>query len=425
MIRSARFVLKALLPGAAVCSALALLLATPIAARAQQAPLPAASDLPDAVASVPADYRLDIGDTIRVDVPRHTDVSMTVLIPADGMVRLPRLRAPVSARGKTSAALADALAKGWKHVFRLRPGQVTVAVTAQRMRRVTVRGNAIENREVSLLPNWRLANVIAALGGTRAPLDRITATITNPLRPAPVTVKLSTALSDPEAADNVPLLEGDTVVADAPRTIRLYVQGEGPRGVHEVEHHFGLRRALTQIQYNYTALGATGSLRDARIYRKAVEGDLSSEDIVIPINLKEVMTGEGTDDVKLRDQDLLFIPPSENYVYVFGEAGGSRKQRMPEDRKTYLIDVIGNAGGTTGVAKIGQIAVLREVNGKSTKTVYDFGKYLKDQDPRHNPEILAKDIVYVPKVGQKLGIGEIFTGINLYSVLKGFLGGAF
>ena len=84
----------------AIAAAAALSVLPPAGARAQETPVPAAVDpaVNDALVSVPADYRLDIGDTVRVDVLRHANdgVNANVLIPADGMVRLPRLKAAIA-----------------------------------------------------------------------------------------------------------------------------------------------------------------------------------------------------------------------------------------------------------------------------------------------------------------------------------------
>lgn len=371
----------------------------------------------DAFASVPDSYRLDIGDTVQINVRRHEDVAGNVLIPADGQIRLPRLQAPVYARGKTCPELAQALADGWSHVFRLRPGQVAVAVTGQRMRRIYVRGNATSGRELDLKPGWRVSELVAIMGGVPQP-DRVKARITNERRPDPISVNLDAALNVPGSPENIPLLEGDTFTVDARPTVRLLIVGEGPKGQHEIDSGFGLRRALGQL--GFTTNGASGSLADARLYRKRVSGDPNSPDDVLPVDLVKLINVPETPEIALRDMDMLFIRPSERYIYVFGEVGGSRKQYMPEDRVTRLIDVIGNAGGTTGAAKIGDIAILRQVNGKDTTIKVDFGRFLKDKDPRNNPVIQPKDIVVVPNV-KRADIGSFFTGLSMYNVMKSLL----
>nr|CAA9299046.1 hypothetical protein AVDCRST_MAG63-5046 [uncultured Armatimonadetes bacterium] len=388
------------------------------APEAPQPPPPAASgEVPDAIASVPADYRLDIGDTVNITVSRHGDVGGTWLIPVDGMLRLNRLKAPVYAPGKTCAELGRELASGWSHQFRLKPGQVTVSVATQRMRHIYVRGNAIKSGNYNLQPNWRLSELVTYAGMPSVPVDRVTVLVTNGRRPkSPIRVDLDAALNVPGSPENLALLEGDTVTVDTARTLRLLIAGQGPKGQHEVYRTYGLRRALTVLQYSVA--GADGSLREARIIRKRDPEDVNSPEEVIPVDLVRLMQHQ-SEEIPLRDQDLLYIPPSERYVYIFGEANGSRKQMMPEDRKTYLVDVIAAGGGTTGQAKIGQIGILREVNGKTEKITVDFGKYLQTQEARYNPEILPKDIVYVPKAS-RVSTGYIWEGMGLFNMLKSF-----
>ncbi len=380
-------------------------------------PAPNTAAAPDALASVPADYRVDIGDTISVDVPRHPDVTKTLLIPADGQIILPKLRAPIDARGKTCAELSQELSEGWRHVFVLRPGQVTVAVAGQRMRRIYVRGSAVKGGEFDLKPHWRVSNLAAVLGGVPQ-ADRVVARITNERRPEPsISVDLEAALNASGSPEDVPLLEGDTLTLDAPKAIRLLIVGEGPRGEHEIDNRYGLRRALGQLKFS--PYGATGSLKDARIYRKRVPGDPISVEEVIPVDLLRVMNGEAK-DIALRDMDLLHILPTNRQVYVLGETGRGI-QNMREDRPTYLLDVMATAGYTAS-AKIGEIGILRKENGVLTKKAYDFGKFLKDQDPKNNPELMPQDIVFVPQVGRKFQIGDIFTGWSVFQIFKTLTG---
>lgn len=372
-------------------------------------------------ASVPADYRLDTGDTILINVARHPDVSVSVPIIADGQFHLLRLNGPVSARGKTCGELADELAKRLSDEGKLRlyPGQVSVVVTAARVRRIYVRGNAVGGKDLDLKPGLRISELAAMIGQVPQP-DRVQAYLTNPNRPAPVKVDLFAALNDPGSPQNVPILEGDTLTIDQPNKLRLFVEGEGPRGAHEVDERFGLKRAL--IQLGYSTSGASGALRQARIIRKTTPGDLNSGDTVIPVDLYEILTDDEK-DFALQDMDTLRIPVSEDFVYVFGEAGGPRKWPLPQDRKTFLVDVMANAGATTGKAKIGDIHVFREVNGVRVAKKYDFGKFLKNADLRHNPEIVAGDLVFVPDVKRTDLIGTIWTSWGLYGIAKAIMPG--
>jgi hypothetical protein len=73
---------------------------------------------------------------------------------------------------------------------------------------------------------------------------------------------------------------------------------------------------------------------------------------------------------------------------------------LPQDRKTYLQDIMANASITTGQARIGAIKIARLGPDGKYKMLgeFDWGKYLKDFKPERNPEIKPQDLVYVPSV---------------------------
>lgn len=393
---------------------------SPRVAGAPDSSAPTAGSVPDALLSVPTNYRLDTGDSITIQVLRHPEVTtpVPITIPPDGLVYPARQLAPVSARGKTASELAEALAAGWRHVFRLRPGAVTVTVTSQRVRRIYVRGNGVNgNGEFALKPGMRLSHLVAVVNGVRSTEKRVEVMITNPRRPETTQMNLHEATVVPGGPKDVPLVEGDTVTFTIPPTIRLFVSGEGPRGAHEVDHRYGLRRALTQV--GYSIVGATGSLREAKLLRKAREGDPTSEDEIIPVDLRQLMMGDGR-DVPLQDMDMLYIPPTTRQVYVFGEIAAMGIKQMREDRKTHLADVLA-VSGPTGQARIGDIHILRMVGEKRTTLKADFGRYLKNQDPknddRNNPELLPQDIIFVPNV-KRFDVGQIWTGWGLVNLFK-------
>lgn len=373
---------------------------------------------PDALLSIPADYRLDIGDSVRVDVPAPWNISSTVAIPVDGKVRLPKLKAPVETRGLTCSELAEALRRGWSWQYRIRPGQVSVAVAAMRPRRITVQGNAGRNGETELKPGWRITNLVSSMSGTQNP-ERLTVTITNPRRPQPVTVDLPAAQADANGPANVALLEGDTVSIMQPRSVRLMIQGEGPMGLYEVDERQGLRYILTQLKYNIT--NTTGDTRGAYIIRKEKPGDPQSDEHHIPVNLYAVVNGDAR-EMPVQDMDLLFIPPTTRYVLLFGEINGRGKIQLPEHKKTYLADIIAGAGGgIRGVSALNRIVIHRPLPGGVIKTTeVDFTRYERRNDPAANPEILSGDTIAVPHVKQQ-GLSQVLNNLGMYQLLKSLI----
>lgn len=362
---------------------------------------PPPSPVPPSVvaANVPTDYKLDTDDLVQIEVDRHSYLNRAMRVPIDGALRLPRLLTPIPVRGLTCAQIAtkitDALQKEGK--LRLREGQVQVALIGTRIRRIYVRGNATWGRDLDLRNGWRVTELITMLGGIPQP-DRITVRLINPVRPAPLLLDIAAILKNPDHPQNIALLEGDTLTMDQPLRKRLFIKGEGPRGLHEVDERFGLRAVLTQ--FGYSVVNASGDLHHVVLKRKSIAGDVNAPETITKLDLYALLTDESVADVPLQDLDTLEIPASLEFVYVWGELGGSRKYPLPQDRKTYLQDIMANASITTGQARIGAIKVARlGADGKyALLGEFDWGKYLKDFKPERNPEIKPQDLVYVPSV---------------------------
>jgi protein involved in polysaccharide export with SLBB domain len=372
--------------------------------------------------SVPDDYRVDTGDLLQIDVTRHNDVTRTVRLLADAKIRLPRLTQPIAARGKTCAELVTDITKQLTAEGKLvlRPGQVSVSVLEMRVRRIFVRGNAGRSGDFDLKNGWRVTELYSVIGGVTNP-ERVSARILNPLRPAPVSLNLNAALTNPDSPDNLLLMEGDTLNLEMPHAKRLFIKGEGPRGTHELDERFGLRQALVQI--GYTTNGATGDLRNAFLLRHTVAGDPRSPEERIPVNLYSLLTDDSSPDIPLQDLDTLTIPMSERFVYLYGEINAPRKFYLREDQPTYLIDIMG-MGGTTARAKIDDVKIMRMVDGKPVIRSYKFGKFLSNGDLKQNPEILAKDVVMVPDVKRPDYISSVWQAWGLYGIVQAIVPGA-
>lgn len=379
-------------------------------------PAPAAVTGSASGADIPDDYRLDVGDSVTIDVTRHDALSRTMRIPADGNIRLPRLNRAIPARGKTCSELAEAITERLQSEGKLvlRAGQVSVSVSDMRVRRIYVRGNAGKNGDFDLKPGWRVTELIAVSGGVTNP-DRVTARLLNPNRPAPLKLDLKKILDGADSAENVSLQEGDTLTVDLPRNKRFYVKGEGPRGVYELDERFGLRQALVQIGYSTT--NATGDLRHAFLIRYSTPGDPNSEAVRIPVNLFSLLTDPASQEIPLTDLDTLEIPVSLRFVYIFGQVSAPKRYFLPEDRKTYLLDVM-SLGDTSGKAKIDDIKIWREENGKKVQKSYKFGKYLANADEKQNPEILPGDVIFVPDVKRSDPVSNIWTAWGFYGILQ-------
>jgi polysaccharide export outer membrane protein len=94
-----------------------------------QSPLPSVASARPSVATNATDYKLVVGDKLRVEVYRDAQMSQSLQIRPDGKITLP-LVGDVAAAGKTPAALRDTLTTSLKE-FITNPVVTVIVVEAQ------------------------------------------------------------------------------------------------------------------------------------------------------------------------------------------------------------------------------------------------------------------------------------------------------
>jgi polysaccharide export outer membrane protein len=108
---------------------LALVATLQITPAIAQSPLPSVASSRPTVAANATDYKLVVGDKLRVEVYRDPQMSQSLQIRPDGKITLP-LVGDVAAAGKTPAALRDILATSLKE-FITNPVVTVIVVEAQ------------------------------------------------------------------------------------------------------------------------------------------------------------------------------------------------------------------------------------------------------------------------------------------------------
>jgi polysaccharide export outer membrane protein len=108
---------------------LALVATLQITPAIAQSPLPSVASSRPTVAANATDYKLVVGDKLRVEVYRDPQMSQSLQIRPDGKITLP-LVGDVAAAGKTPAALRDTLATSLKE-FITNPVVTVIVVEAQ------------------------------------------------------------------------------------------------------------------------------------------------------------------------------------------------------------------------------------------------------------------------------------------------------
>jgi len=245
--------------------ALALALCALIGA-APQAHAQASSAAPSAT---PAQYRLALGDTIRVTVFQVPDLSLETRINEAGAISYPLLGS-VSLAGLTVTEAEQRIARGLRDGNFVKQPQVSITLTQARGNQVSVLGQVgrpgrypLETGEV------RLTDMLATAGGiSQGGSDIVVVMGTRNGQPYRSEVDLPSVFgpSGRRAADVV-LQNNDVIWVERVPTIYLYGEVQRPGALR-------LERNMTVMQALASAGGLTqrGTLRGLRVSRREADG---------------------------------------------------------------------------------------------------------------------------------------------------------
>jgi len=291
----------------------ALLLAS---AAASQQP----SDIPATPAAAPAarsDYILGPGDQFTVVVPNlETDFKdRTFRVDMSGDVTLP-FAGRVHAAGLSTAGLEQEMRARLARV--LKDPEAVVSLATFGSQPVSVLG-AVNNPGIRQIEGRKsLFEVLSLAGGLRpdagyliritrdmqwGPIPLSTAKVDSAGHYSFASVSVKNIMNAADTGENIPILPGDSI--SIPKADVVYAVGSvtKPGGFLLNEHE-----TLSALQVVSLAEGLqrTAASDKAKILR-VVDGSPDREEI--PVNLKTLMTGKGT-DVQLRAGDILFVPNS-------------------------------------------------------------------------------------------------------------------
>ena len=273
---------------AAALAAASMALALPASAQVPAARAPAAV----APAAPAAEYRLGVGDVLRITVFQNPELTLesrlneggVLSFPLIGSVRVGGLSVPEAER-----LIADSLARG----NFLRNPQVTIIVLQVRGNQVNVLGQVGRPGRYPLeTADTRLTDMIALAGGV-APggADVVVVTGTRDGKPFREEVDLPALFAAGGAARDIVLRNGDAVWVDRQPLVYIYgeVQRPGP---------MRLERGMTLLQALATGGGLTarGTEKGIRVHRKGSNGEV------------EVTQPAMTDT--LREGDVVFVRES-------------------------------------------------------------------------------------------------------------------
>jgi polysaccharide export outer membrane protein len=215
-----------------------------------------------------AQYRLALGDTIRITVFQAPDLSLETRITEAGGISYPLLGS-VNLAGLTIAEAEQKIAKGLRDGNFVRQPQVSIVVIQARGNQVSVLGQVgrpgrypLETGEV------RLTDMIATAGGI-APggSDVVVVVGTRSGQPYRVEIDLPSVFGPNRRGGDVLLQNGDVIWVERAPTIYMYGEVQKPGAMR-------LERGMIVMQALASAGGLTqrGTLRGLRVSRKDADG---------------------------------------------------------------------------------------------------------------------------------------------------------
>jgi polysaccharide export outer membrane protein len=245
-----------------------------------------------ATAPAPAEYRLGSGDVIRISVFQNPELTLETRVTEGGLISYPLLGSiRVGGLGVTQAE--KLIGDGLRNGNFVKSPQVTLVVVQVRGNQASVLGQVNRPGRFPIeVADMRLSDLLAMAGGSNAiASDNMVLTGTRNGQPYRLEVDLPSLFTPAGRANDVLIINGDTVWVD--RQPMVYIYGEVQRpGAMRLERDMTLMQALA----TGGGLNARGTEKGIRVHRKAASGNT------------EVIQSKMDD--RLRDGDVVFVRES-------------------------------------------------------------------------------------------------------------------
>jgi protein involved in polysaccharide export with SLBB domain len=124
---------------------------------------------------------------------------------------------------------------------------------------------------------------------------------------------------------------------------------------------------------------------------------------------------------------MIIVAESQRHFVVLGYVSKPGSYPIPDGHTYHLADALAAAADSPGPAttadkrgRITRIALLRTVNGKPLRKIYDLSKFLKNGDETQNPLVESGDTIFVPQ-SNGIEITTWLAGLGTFATLYYFL----
>lgn len=233
---------------------------------AAQPAAPAAA--PAAVATPAAEYRLSLGDTIRITVFQSPDLSVETRITESGSISYPLLGS-VSLVGMTVSQAEKRIADGLRDGNFLKAPQVSIIVVQVRGNQVSVLGQVGKPGRYPLESgDVRLSDILATAGGIGPTgSDTVVVVGTRSGKPYRHEVDMPAIFGVNRSVRDIQLQNGDVIWVERAPMIFVYGEVQRPGPIR-------LERGMTLMQVLATGGGLTarGTAKGIQVHRKDADG---------------------------------------------------------------------------------------------------------------------------------------------------------
>lgn len=187
------------------------------------------------------------GDSLRVVVLGHPDLTTDVTVTAEGQITVPFLGA-LNVNNQAPGEVARRIAKGMREGGYLRDPQVVVEVAQVRSRLASIYGEVQRPGRYPIEGNLSLLELLALAGGVKTGADDKAVLMRRAGQPGQVRQQLEVAVGNrfvpSQEVQDIELQPGDVVFV--PLAPRFYIYGEvGQPGAYAVEEGLNIMRAIS------------------------------------------------------------------------------------------------------------------------------------------------------------------------------------
>jgi polysaccharide biosynthesis/export protein len=282
---------------------------------AAQSPAASAASTPatQTQSIAPSDYAIGAGDVLTITIADADDFSGKYRVSDDGAIIIPGLKSPIQAAGHSAAEVSAAITKALVQADLIRDPMVHVFVEEYQSRNITVLGAVQKPSVYPLSRSMTVLEVLSLAGGPTINAGDTLTVIRKPIKTAGsdapgVTQRFVIEMNKLMAGKDVNMAvePGDVVTLSSAPVIYVVGAVNKPGAFPVPNARTGGVTVLEALALAEGTKSVAAMTHGVVVHRS--EDNIEHQDI--PVNLADVMHRRPTNDVKLQDNDILFVPES-------------------------------------------------------------------------------------------------------------------